>query len=507
MLISYAQNLEDVMLYRALKHVQNGFYIDVGANDPIVDSVTLAFYELGWHGINIEPLEHHHRDLQSQRPRDINLQVAAGPRKDTLNIWECDVRGWATADPAVIERHRLDGHQGQFVEIPMIPLTMICETHVHGEIHFLKIDVEGFEKSVLDGFDLNRFKPWIVVVEATMPNSTEENHLEWEPILLQSHYRMAYADGLNRFYVSPDHLELMQPLKYPPNVLDMFGTAKEVSFNARIAESETRLSDQTKKINEYSSVIEFQAVDVEHTKSQLAAANLQLNQLGVSINEARLKAELATENSAFALVKLKMQQELIDELRLRAALLSDHLSAAREEETLATEREVKATGQLNALNNVVCETNNALQIANHAFNETNAQLIRANEKINAIYASNSWRLTGPIRRVVRLAKSERPSVSASSAINQSDLGLQLKVSEIPAAAKLDISGLLSEIRSELGTATQASNSTAVSTAAQAHNSHINRLRSIWFRFPPSLRNRIRRLPFFFRVYRWIAFKQ
>jgi hypothetical protein len=55
--ISYAQNFEDVMLWRALKGLKKGFYIDVGAHDPEVDSVTKAFYDRGWCGINIEPAE------------------------------------------------------------------------------------------------------------------------------------------------------------------------------------------------------------------------------------------------------------------------------------------------------------------------------------------------------------------------------------------------------------------------------------------------------------------
>ena len=50
--ISYAQNYEDVMLWRALQHIENGFYIDVGAAWPDVDSVTKAFYDKGWRGIN-----------------------------------------------------------------------------------------------------------------------------------------------------------------------------------------------------------------------------------------------------------------------------------------------------------------------------------------------------------------------------------------------------------------------------------------------------------------------
>src|SRR4051812_19442188 len=58
--ISYAQNYEDIMLFRALRHVADGFYVDVGANSPDEHSVTKAFYERGWRGINIEPVMEYH---------------------------------------------------------------------------------------------------------------------------------------------------------------------------------------------------------------------------------------------------------------------------------------------------------------------------------------------------------------------------------------------------------------------------------------------------------------
>ena len=40
---SYAQNFEDLMLYRALGHLERGFYIDIGAQHPKIDSVSKAF--------------------------------------------------------------------------------------------------------------------------------------------------------------------------------------------------------------------------------------------------------------------------------------------------------------------------------------------------------------------------------------------------------------------------------------------------------------------------------
>lgn len=63
-IISYAQNYEDVMLWRALKAIPAGFYIDIGANDPDVESVTRLFYDAGWRGVNVEPVQAHYQDLQ-----------------------------------------------------------------------------------------------------------------------------------------------------------------------------------------------------------------------------------------------------------------------------------------------------------------------------------------------------------------------------------------------------------------------------------------------------------
>jgi hypothetical protein len=139
-----------------------------------------------------------------------------------IDLWECDVRGWSTADASVIALHTENGHKGEFHKVALLPLSEICATNVTSEIHFLKIDVEGFEKSVIDGMDFSRFRPWIVVVEATRPNSIEEMHIEWEAVVLANAYQLAYMDGLNRFYVANEHVELLPKLRYPPNVFDNY---------------------------------------------------------------------------------------------------------------------------------------------------------------------------------------------------------------------------------------------------------------------------------------------
>ena len=49
----HAQNFEDVLLARCFEAQATGFYVDVGAEDPDIGSVTRHFYERGWRGLNV----------------------------------------------------------------------------------------------------------------------------------------------------------------------------------------------------------------------------------------------------------------------------------------------------------------------------------------------------------------------------------------------------------------------------------------------------------------------
>ncbi|MES2152312.1 MAG: FkbM family methyltransferase [Pseudomonadota bacterium] len=221
--ISYAQNFEDVLLWRALGHIKHGFYIDVGANDPEEHSVTKAFYDVGWRGVNIEPLPAFHQQFMAQRPRDINLAIAAGATDGSLTLFDVPaVNGWASPDRTVAEAHRADGFAVTELTVPVRTLAGVCAEHARGEIHFLKVDVEGFEGEVLRGMDFDRWRPWLLVIEATLPNSRVTNHESWEHLVTGKGYRYAHFDGLNRYYVSDQHPELFDVLEIQPNVFDEF---------------------------------------------------------------------------------------------------------------------------------------------------------------------------------------------------------------------------------------------------------------------------------------------
>jgi len=243
--ISYAQNFEDVMLWRALKHLNKGFYIDIGAWSPDLDSVTRAFYERGWHGINIEPNPELFQELQRRRPHDINLELAIGDQEGTLSMNFLTNSGLSTLDDAIAQKHQEAGFMAEHQPVQVTTLAKIWAEHVPAgqEVHFLKVDVEGFEEKVLCGNDWEKNRPWIVVVEATKPMSQEESYASWEPMLLNAGYCYAYFDGLNRFYVAKEHSELLDALKAPPNVFDNFVLYRQQEAEARAIQAEAEAAE------------------------------------------------------------------------------------------------------------------------------------------------------------------------------------------------------------------------------------------------------------------------
>jgi FkbM family methyltransferase len=292
--LSYSQNNEDVLLWRALGHVQDGFYIDVGANDPVEHSVTKAFYDAGWHGISIEPLPSFHQAFVEQRPRDINLALAAGSSDGSLTLYDVtDVNGWASPERAVADEHRAAGHAVRELQVPVRTLASICAEHVQGEIHFLKIDVEGFESEVLRGMDFQRWRPWVLVVEATMPGRRETNHETWEHLVLGQRYRYAWFDGLNRYYVAEEHAELLQHFTVQPNVFDEYIShhlEKAWSANREAVRSLREHEEHADIVRaelhdmiQYAEVLELEKQDVldqlEQTRRELAAAHADGHQL------------------------------------------------------------------------------------------------------------------------------------------------------------------------------------------------------------------------------------
>ena len=168
--VSYAQNFEDVMLWRALQHVTNGFYVDIGAQDPVVDSVSLTFYRARLAGrAHYEPTPHYAQKLRQARPHETVIQAAVGATSGTIRFFEIPDTGLSTGDKEIAERHRAKGFQVRETVVLCLTLTEALDPYSGREIHWMKIGVNGFERQVIEGWEKGKIRPWIVVIASTQP--------------------------------------------------------------------------------------------------------------------------------------------------------------------------------------------------------------------------------------------------------------------------------------------------------------------------------------------------
>jgi len=347
------------MLWRALGHVRNGFYIDVGAADPADLSVTKLFYDRGWHGINLEPQPAYFALLSAARPHDINLQLAAGREAGSHVFHRIDGTGLSTFDAGIAARHRSNGWDVVEETINALPLAEICRLHrPHGPIHFLKVDVEGAEGEVLAGADFRNFRPWIVLVEATLPLSQDQSYADWEPMLTSQGYSFVWFDGLNRFYLADEMKdELGKHFQVQPNIFDDFQPPARLLQRAERAEQELQQAR-------------------EQAAETLREAQTTSREAAAAVEQLAHTADAANHRSA----------EAMQQVQQLARALSETI---RQNDAALTEQERRTN-----------EAQHAAHVAQRAAHAARVQ-------VTAVLNSTSWRVTAPLRMVRRMLPSKQ----------------------------------------------------------------------------------------------------
>ncbi len=400
-MISYAQNYEDVMLWRALKHVKKGFYIDIGAAWPEDDSVTAHFYKNGWSGLNVEPNSELFRQLQEKRSRDLNVNCAVGNYVGKTEISILENAGLSTLDTEIADQHYKNyGYSARNLKVELTTLNALYGDYISGDqpVHFLKVDVEGAEKQVLEGNDWTQNRPWIVLVEATQPMSQDVSYKEWESTLLDGNYIFVYFDGLNRFYIAEErHEELHSAFLTPPNFFDAF---KHISHH-QAEQDLIAYVENANKVENWAEELEKRAeeVSVWSEKVESRAESFKLWSEKLELKEQRLDVEFRS-----AEVRVQEAEVHVQEAEVHVQEAEVHVQEA---EVRVQEAEVRVQKLQYSEQVLVAQVNDS-QLK---LNESNAQLEAALNKAHewwieaenrqqyaqALLKSSSWRISAPLR--------------------------------------------------------------------------------------------------------------
>jgi FkbM family methyltransferase len=145
---------------------RDGFFVDVGANDYKVTSNTYYLDTvLNWKGIAIEPQKQFEADYVKYRPRTKFVSFFVSDASNQL------AKMYLVNKSSLIASGSRDftekvGEKAKEIEVPTITLNDLLDSEGVKKIDFMSIDIELWEPKALAGFDVERFRPELICIEA-----------------------------------------------------------------------------------------------------------------------------------------------------------------------------------------------------------------------------------------------------------------------------------------------------------------------------------------------------
>ena len=204
--LSFSQEGEDLVLYRLIGHKTSGFYVDIGAHHPYRFSNTYKFYQLGWRGINIDPLPGSMKLFKEERPRDISLEVAiVNSPNQQLNYYMFAEPALNTMDEQIAKQRALTVPTDKIIKtipVPSYELADVLDKHLpnYQVIDFFSIDVEGMDFNVIQSNNWDKYQPNFVVLESLNSNLKEDLKSKLTVFLMEKKYQLVAKTANSLIY-------------------------------------------------------------------------------------------------------------------------------------------------------------------------------------------------------------------------------------------------------------------------------------------------------------------
>ena len=203
---SYSQCGEDLIVERVFKNlgIAKPFYIDIGANDPVIYSNTYLFYKNGAKGIAVEPNPALCEKFKLKRPKDIVLETGMGPKEGIMTYFMFESAALNTFSGKEALGTEKKGHKiVKKVETRISTWKEMLQENDVTKIDFLSLDVEGLDLEILKSIDWSGVRPKIICVETQSFGTAGENSGLWsvEDFLRERGYAVAGMTPINKIFV------------------------------------------------------------------------------------------------------------------------------------------------------------------------------------------------------------------------------------------------------------------------------------------------------------------
>jgi FkbM family methyltransferase len=201
----YAQFGEDDIIAQYFPQGYVGSCIDVGAANGVSGNNSYLFEEKKWITLCVEANPALYAQCKAARTNTVNYAVSNYNKDGELfTIYHLHNGNEEAVSSLNADKRLIDDHASMIkntIEISVNVRTLdsiIEETSLFKTIDFVSIDTEGTELDVLKGFDINKWKPRLFVIENNYNNS------EIEEYLTAFSYKKDKRNAVNDFYLLID---------------------------------------------------------------------------------------------------------------------------------------------------------------------------------------------------------------------------------------------------------------------------------------------------------------
>lgn len=189
---------EKELVWKFFGQRRDGFFVEVGANDPVAGSQTWLLEQSGWQGVLVEPQKALCEKLKTARPRSQVFQVACSRpgSEGEAELFLAEHDGNATLKP------QRDSHGINYVgaeRVRIVTLDAVLEAAGISRIDFLSLDVEGHEIEVMCGLNFKKYKPALILIEDGVRDLAKHRFLQG------CGYKLVKRTSINNWYVPQEH--------------------------------------------------------------------------------------------------------------------------------------------------------------------------------------------------------------------------------------------------------------------------------------------------------------
>lgn len=158
----FSQYKQDMFLrYFLFPNKNNGFFLDIGGNNPIMINNTYYFENIGWNGLAFEPVKRN-SELWKENRTTKCLQIALGGEKEAemeFVEYEDDVMS------GIKGKVDFEGEIKNTYKVKVRPLKNVLKEYDIRQVDFMSLDVEGGEIEVLKGIDFDEVDIYSILIE------------------------------------------------------------------------------------------------------------------------------------------------------------------------------------------------------------------------------------------------------------------------------------------------------------------------------------------------------